>query len=121
MGNLKEMDPMSDDKPTPLYTRIYNVVRQVPEGKVVAYGQIANMLGGCSARQVGYAMSALKESKEMLDVPWQRVINSQGRCSTFGGGIGTSMQSQLLVQEGIRFDDTGRVTDLAQWWIERPF
>ena len=115
------MDPMSDDKPTPLYTRIYNVVRQVPEGKVVAYGQNANMVGGFNHRQVGYAMSALKESKEMLDVPWQRVINSQGRCSTFGGGIGTSMQSQLLVQEGIRFDDTGRVTDLAQWWIERPF
>jgi methylated-DNA-protein-cysteine methyltransferase-like protein len=115
------MDPMADNKPTPLYTRIYKVVRQVPEGKVVAYGQIANMLGGCSARQVGYAMSALKESKEMLDVPWQRVINSQGRCSTFGGGIGTSMQTQLLIQEGIHFDDTGKVTDPAQWWIEKPF
>ena len=104
-----------------LYTRIYNIVRQVPAGKVVAYGQIANMLGSCSARQVGYAMAALKESKEMLDVPWQRVINSQGRSSSFGGGIGTSMQMELLRQEGIRFDDSGRATDLAQWWIEKPF
>ena len=112
---------MSENKPTPLYTRIYNIVRQVPTGKVVAYGQIAHMLGSCSARQVGYAMSALKESKEMLDVPWQRVINSQGRCSSFGGGIGTSMQTQLLLQEGIRFNDSGRVTDPAHWWIEKPF
>ena len=49
------------------------------------------------------------------------VINSQGRCSSFGGGIGTSMQTQLLLEEGIRFDDSGRVTDPAQWWIEKPF
>jgi methylated-DNA-protein-cysteine methyltransferase-like protein len=120
MGFVKSAR-MSEEKPTPLYARIYQIVRQVPPGKVVAYGQIANMLGACSARQVGYAMAALKDSKEMLDVPWQRVINSQGRCSTFGGGIGTSMQAELLCQEGIHFDETSRVTDPTQWWVERPY
>jgi methylated-DNA-protein-cysteine methyltransferase related protein len=115
------MGPVDTQQVTPLYTRIYNVVRQVPSGRVVAYGQISRMVGGCSARQVGYAMAALKDSKEMLDVPWQRVINSQGRCSTFGGGIGTSMQMELLKQESIQFDDRGRVFDPAQWWLEKPF
>jgi methylated-DNA-protein-cysteine methyltransferase-like protein len=112
---------MSKEKHTPLYARIYNVVRQVPAGKVVAYGQIANLLGVCSARQVGYAMAALKETRETLDVPWQRVINSQGRCSSFGGGVGTSMQAELLRLEGIHFDESGRVSEPAQWWIEKPF
>ncbi len=112
---------MIDNTGTHLYTRIYNVVRQVPPGKVVAYGQIAKIVGGCSAREVGYAMAALKSSREMLDVPWQRVINSKGTCSTFGGGIGTSMQEQLLTQEGIKFDEKGRVFDPGQWWVDRPF
>lgn len=109
------------DKPSPLYQRIYSLVRQVPPGKVVSYGQIAGIVGGCSARMVGYAMSALKSSKAIDDVPWQRVINSQGKCSVFGDGIGNSLQMQYLQAEGIQFDDEGRVHRRDQWWIERPF
>lgn len=104
-----------------LYNRIYALVRQVPPGKVVAYGQVARMVGGCTARMVGYAMSALKSSKSVNDVPWQRVINSQGKCSVFGDGIGNSLQMQLLQSEGIVFEPDGRVTDPGCWWVERPF
>jgi methylated-DNA-protein-cysteine methyltransferase-like protein len=106
---------------TPLYPRIYDLVRQVPTGKVVSYGQIAKVVGGCSARMVGYAMAALKSSKEINDVPWQRVINSQGKCSVFGDGIGSSLQMQYLQSEGIEFDAEGRVFNPTQWWMERPF
>jgi methylated-DNA-protein-cysteine methyltransferase-like protein len=70
---------------------------------------------------VGYAMSALKSTREMEDVPWQRVINSQGKCSTFGDGIGDSIQRQLLKGEGLEFDEQGRVFRNDQWWIERPY
>ena len=105
----------------PLYPKIYALVRQIPPGKVASYGQISKIVGGCSARMVGYAMSALKSTKEMEDVPWQRVINSQGKCSTFGDGIGESIQRKLLEEEGIEFDDQGRVFRPEQWWVERPF
>ena len=103
------------------FERVWILVRQIPPGKVASYGQISKIIGGCSARMVGYAMSALKSTKEMEDVPWQRVINSQGKCSTFGDGIGESIQRKLLLEEGVEFDDQGRVFRHDQWWVERPF
>jgi methylated-DNA-protein-cysteine methyltransferase-like protein len=105
----------------PLYPKIYALVRQIPSGKVASYGQISKIVGGCSARMVGYAMSALKSTKEMEDVPWQRVINSQGKCSSFGDGIGETIQHKLLVEEGVEFDEQGRVFRHDQWWVERPY
>ncbi len=104
-----------------LYQQIYALVRQVPPGKVVSYGQIAKMTGGCSARMVGFAMAALKHSREIEDVPWQRVINSRGTCSVFGDGIGNSLQEQLLLSEGVSFDKSGKVSAFEHWWVERPF
>jgi methylated-DNA-protein-cysteine methyltransferase related protein len=105
----------------PLYQRIYAFVRQVPAGKVISYGQIARIVGGCSARMVGYAMAALKSTRDIEEVPWQRVINSQGKISSFGDGFGNAIQEQLLRGEGIHFDDQERVNDPQQWWIEKPF
>jgi methylated-DNA-protein-cysteine methyltransferase-like protein len=46
-------------KDAPLFERIYAVVRQIPAGKVATYGQIARMVGGCSAQMGGFAMAAL--------------------------------------------------------------
>ena len=54
----------------------YAVVRQIPAGKVASYGQIAEIVGDCTARVVGYAMAAAPD-----DVPWQRVVNAQGKVS----------------------------------------
>jgi len=101
----------------PLYQRIYAIVRQIPPGKVASYGQIARIVGGCTPRMVGYAMSALKNAAEGEEVPWQRVINSQGKISVFGDGIGNAIQRQLLEQEGVHFDLDGRV-DFSQYgWL----
>ena len=61
-----------------LYGRIYAVVHHIPPGQVATYGQIARMVGRCTARAVGYAMAALPCD---TDVPWHRVINSQGKIS----------------------------------------
>ena len=88
-----------------LYDRIYDIVRMIPKGKVATYGQIAAIVGGCSPRMVGYAMAALPYD----DVPWHRVINSQGKVSMRRGGEGSSIQEQLLENEGVQFDQNGKV------------
>ncbi len=101
-----------------LYKSIYEIAAQVPYGKVISYGQIARMVG-CGARQVGYAMAALKSGSHP-DIPWQRVINSQGKVSVHGDGIGNSMQMELLKGEGILFDREGRVAGVEFWWVGKP-
>lgn len=83
-----------------IYEDIYRWVRRVPEGKVATYGQIAGLVGSCSARQVGYAMAALDGD---TDVPWHRIINSQGRISLRSGSEGHRLQRILLEEEGIVF------------------
>jgi methylated-DNA-protein-cysteine methyltransferase related protein len=102
---------------TPIYARIYAIVRQIPEGKVATYGQIAGAAGGCTARMVGYAMAALPKGS---DVPWQRVINRQGKISPHGAGFGSAIQRQLLEDEGIQFDRQGRVDFEAAGWLGQP-
>lgn len=88
------------------YEQVWNLVRQIPRGKVAAYGQIALMLPPPSGvefeaykafgpRWVGGAMAACPD-----DVPWQRVINSQGKISDRPGA---EWQHQLLEEEGIVF------------------
>lgn len=102
-------------KDEPLYARIYDMVRRIPPGKVTTYGQIAELVGGCTARMVGYAMAALKRGTAP-DVPWQRVINAQGKISVHGDGIGNAMQRVLLEQEGVVFDAQDRVDFVRFGW-----
>jgi methylated-DNA-protein-cysteine methyltransferase-like protein len=103
---------------TPVYQRIYTLVRQIPPGRVATYGQIATMVGGCTARMVGYAMAALPFD---TDVPWQRVINRQGRVSPRSSGHGSAVQRQLLEVEGVRFD-TKNCVDFSQvGWAGPPW
>jgi methylated-DNA-protein-cysteine methyltransferase-like protein len=93
-------------RPPSSYERIYAVVCEIPRGRVATYGRIAFFLERCTARKVGYAMAAVPAGS---DVPWQRVINSQGRCSRRAHGDGHVVQRALLEQEGIVFDARGRV------------
>lgn len=106
-----------DQTSSPLYQRIYALVRQVPPGRVITYGQIARIVGGCSPRQVGYAMAALRSSLDIPEVPWQRVINSQGKVSNHGAGLGSAIQRQLLEDEGVAFNASG-ILDFERFgWI----
>ena len=103
---------------TPLYERIYATIRSIPPGKVATYGQIARITGGCTARIVGYALAALRTRADGEEVPWQRVINAQGKISLHGEGIGTSIQRDLLLQEGVEFNENGRVDFNRFGWLE---
>ena len=110
---MRKKEPVK--KPSRLYTNIYKVVREIPPGRVATYGQIASIVGSASARTVGYAMAAL----QLNDVPWHRVINSQGRISVRSDGSADSQQHQLLVEEGVWFDRLGRI-DLDKVGWEGP-
>jgi methylated-DNA-protein-cysteine methyltransferase-like protein len=107
---------MLEDSPErpPLYQRIYEMVRQIPPGKVATYGQIARLVGGCTPRMVGFSMAALPEG---TDVPWQRVINYKGKISPHGFGYGSALQRQLLEEEGVVFDLEGKVDFNTFGWL----
>jgi methylated-DNA-protein-cysteine methyltransferase-like protein len=95
-----------------LYLRIYAVVRQIPRGRVATYGQVAAIVGDCTPRMVGYAMAAVPPGS---DVPWQRVINAQGKISLRADG-GAGEQRARLEAEGIHFDGEGRVNLRRMQW-----
>ena len=98
---------------TPLYQSIYILVRQIPAGKVSSYGRIAKIIG-TTARTVGFAMAALPPGS---DVPWQRVINSQGKVSRRTDGEGNILQQDLLELEGVKFNVQGKL-DLNSYLFE---
>ena len=95
-------------KPDPRYReRVYKMVRKIPRGRVMTYGQIAVILGqGYTPRTVGFVMHGANES----NTPWHRVINSQGRCSTGGVVLPADKQQLMLKAEGVEF--TGGKCDL---------
>lgn len=98
-----------------MFDLIYDTVRQVPPGRVATYGQIARIVGRCSAQMVGFALAALSTTRDRevrKEVPWQRIINAQGKISPHGFGLGSKVQRELLAEEGILFDENG-VIDLA--------
>ena len=95
--------------------RVYEIVRQIPAGKVMTYGQIALILGeGYTARTVGYCMHSVDDG-----VPWQRVINSQGKISTDRLTLPHSLQQSILESEGVTFNDKGKCDlGMYQWHPE---
>jgi methylated-DNA-protein-cysteine methyltransferase-like protein len=96
-----------DDAPL-FYRLVYRLVRRVPRGKVVTYGQVAAILGQPrGARAVGMALGAL-EDVTAATVPWHRVINAAGRPS-HRDGFWAGIQREMLEEEGVVFDRHGHV------------
>ena len=83
------------------FEKVYEVVRQIPYGRVTSYGAIANYLGATgAARMVGWAMNnSHRQSKE---VPAHRVVNRKGLLTGKHHFDGTNLMQQLLENEGIR-------------------
>lgn len=98
------------------HQRVYRVVKQIPQGRVATYGQIARLarLSG-GARQVGYALRALGDDS----VPWHRVINAEGKISPRADAEFVHVQRRLLEAEGVRFDEGGRVPLSRFGWRPR--
>jgi len=93
--------------------RVFRVVRRIPRGRVMTYGQIAEILGeGYTARTVGFVMHSADDK-----TPWHRVINAQGGCSTRGLVLPHDKQQRLLESEGVEFNDRGRCNLQDYLWI----
>jgi methylated-DNA-protein-cysteine methyltransferase-like protein len=109
----------SAPNPKQFQVTVWEIARQIPHGKVSTYGQIASMIPppgsltlkdyeAFGARWVGGAIANCPS-----DVPWQRVINSQGKISSRPGA---EEQKQLLLSEGVDFDEKDKVNfDLYGW------
>lgn len=101
--------PRSRDRTPPFHRAVYRLVRQIPRGKVVTYGQVAAILGHPrAARAVGHALRMLPPML-VRAVPWQRVINSAGSISHRGDIARPEQQRELLEAEGVRFSRSGKV------------
>jgi methylated-DNA-protein-cysteine methyltransferase-like protein len=88
------------------YEAVYRLVRAIPRGRVMTYGQIAAILGlPRAARAVGYAMRAVGNRR---GVPWHRVINFRGGISARGEVERPALQRVLLEKEGVRFNSSER-------------
>ncbi len=97
------------------HQQIYNVVRQIPYGKVATYGQVAALAGlPGHARQVGYALYRAEEAEAL---PWHRVINAKGEISySFIRMGGDNLQRQLLESEGVVFNKNERIDMTTFQW-----
>ena len=89
------------------FEQIYMVVQSIPRGKVASYGQVARLAGNPRlSRVVGYALHVNPDPDR---IPCYRVVNRFGEVSSafaFGGG---NMQRELLMKDGVGFDENGRV------------
>ena len=105
------VDPLLQDD---FFTRVYEVVRLIPRGRVSTYGAIARYLGsGRSARMVGWAMNHAHVADPRL--PAHRVVNRQGLLSGRHHFQGLSMQERLE-KEGIKIADDQVVDFETRFW-----
>lgn len=93
-----------------LHERIYTVVCAIPRGMVATYGDVAVIVGGIDAREVGYALGEIPKAR-VEEIPWQRVVARDGVISTRG-----LAQRQALESEGVAFDPTERVIMARHQW-----
>lgn len=95
--------------PADFEDRVYEVVRQIPRGKVTTYGQIAYKIGfPKNSRLVG---ATLKNSKRNKITPCHRVVNAAGRLVP-----NWEEQRELLLSEGVRFRANGHVDLKIYFW-----
>jgi methylated-DNA-protein-cysteine methyltransferase-like protein len=122
---------MSYSLPDPhsYYAIVWEIVRQIPSGRVASYGQIAAMIPApegidaedyrrLGARWVGDAMNAISGVDE-VDIPWHRVINSRGSISLPPESAAAAIQRGRLRHEGVAFDATDQ-TKLDTFGWEGP-
>jgi methylated-DNA-protein-cysteine methyltransferase related protein len=94
------MSNITEPKKYSFFTDVYDVVRQIPKGRVTNYGAIANYLGSrLSARMVGWAMNAAHGVKPK--VPAHRVVNRNGMLSGKAHFATPTAMEDALKKEGI--------------------
>lgn len=96
------------------FERVYDTVRNIPEGKVATYGQIASLIG--EPRKARYVGWALHSNPYRGEVPCHRVVDRHGELSGGFAFGGMEAQRQMLAAEGIEFTDEGKIDlDIYRW------
>ena len=99
--------------PTEFTQDVIKIIKNIPVGKVLTYGKIAKLAGNPrAARQVSWL---LHSSSNKYNLPWHRVINSQGKI-VLKSEDGKDYQKILLEKEGIQFVDENRVNLKKYLW-----
>ncbi len=99
--------------PSQFSADVIRVLKAIPRGCVVTYGQVAALAGSPrAARQVVRLLNAYSSSEEL---PWHRVINKQGGISLEKGN-GYELQKSLLIKEGVKFDRDDRINLARYQW-----
>jgi len=94
----------------PFFKQVYEIVEQIPYGKVISYGDIAKLLGRPrAAREVGWAMRCCPDG-----LPWQRVVMADGSIT---GGVFAEMRRAILEAEGVTFKPDGKVDMTTNRWL----
>lgn len=98
--------------------QVIAAIKKIPKGKVATYKQIAALAGRPHAvRAIAWI---LHSSSKAHKLPWQRVLNAQGKISFPAGSAHFKKQKSLLKKEGIVFLESGRI-DLAKYqWKKKP-
>jgi methylated-DNA-protein-cysteine methyltransferase-like protein len=93
--------------------RVYQIVGEIPAGRLMTYGQIAAMCGHPRAARIVGQMAHWGPS----DLPWQRVVHKDGLLASGFPGGGCALHKQLLEHEGVDVDAEFRadITNLI-WW-----
>ncbi len=99
---------IAKEVPTPFQQACYDLLKQIPTGKVTTYADIAHALGAKAYRAVGTAMN---KNPNPIIVPCHRVVNADGRLGNYA--FGCERKQQLLESEGVRVVD-GKVQDFEQ-------
>lgn len=96
------------------FSKIYEVVKQIPKGKVATYKQVATKAGNSNAsRAVGMAM---KHNPDMSSIPCHRVVGSDGKMHGYSAGSGIESKIEMLRKEGIEINN--RRIDLKKYQLK---
>lgn len=103
---------------TPFTKKVMKLIKQIPKGKVATYGQIAALAGKPhGARGVGWILNSSSKAHRL---PWQRVINSQGKISFPKQTSEYSLQKQLLSKEKVYVGENGAISLAEYGWKKKP-
>jgi methylated-DNA-protein-cysteine methyltransferase related protein len=97
------------------FSKVYEVTKLIPYGRITSYGAIARYLGsGRSARMVGWALNACHTSQDFI--PAHRVVNSKGLLTGKHHFGNESLMGQLLENEGVNVEDDQVVNFAEKFW-----
>ena len=109
---MKKATPSPDRK---TFSKVWQLVKKIPPGKVTTYGRVAQVLEIKDARVVGWALHANRDPT----VPCHRVVNREGKLAENYAFGGWRAQRRRLMKEGVKFVDLRRVDPSAVITLKR--